>query len=137
MKKTNLFLIIILLLNLNVSCRAQENKLTDANKKLQSEDVEVYYFHLTNRCVTCKAIESESKKAVEELYHGEIAFKVFNFQDKENSEIIKDLDIKGQMLFIRKGDTKIDLTREGFLYARTDPEKLKQVIKENIDPLLY
>jgi len=35
-----------------------------------------------------------------------------------------------------KGDQKINLTNEGFLYAVTNPTKLKSIIKEKVDGLL-
>ena len=46
------------------------------------------------------------------------------------------LGVSGQSLFIIEGDTKINITNEGFLNARSNPDKLKQIIKEKIDPLL-
>jgi hypothetical protein len=39
------------------------------------------------------------------------------------------------MLLVVKGDTKIELTAQGFMYARTDPEKFRQIMKEKIQPL--
>ena len=136
MKATNLILVFLSFLFLNSSCNAQGKSDENNNSKYQAENVEVYYFHLTIRCVTCKTIESEAKKIVEELYNGKVAFKTYNYQDENNAELIKKLDVKGQELFIISKKGKIDLTREGFMYARTSPEKFKEIMKENIDPLL-
>jgi len=48
----------------------------------------------------------------------------------------EELGVSGQTLLIVSGDIKINITNEAFMYARSKPEKLKQVIKEKIDPLL-
>ena len=47
-----------------------------------------------------------------------------------------ELGVSGQTLLIVSGDTRINITNEGFLNARSDPGKLKQIMKEKIDPLL-
>jgi len=52
---------------------------------------------------------------------------------KEKAEKI---GVAGQTLVIVKGETKINLTNEGFMYARSNPGKLETLIKEKIDPLL-
>ena len=136
MKSTSLLLVIFSAIILNSGCNAQEKSEEKNNLAYQPESVEVYYFHLTSRCLTCNAIESEARKSVEELYNGEVVFKAFNYQDELNADIIEKMDVKGQELFIISKKGKIDLTSQGFLYARTNPEKLKEIIKESIDPLL-
>jgi hypothetical protein len=98
--------------------------------------VEAYYFHLTARCVTCKAVEAEAKKNLEILYPGKIRFQSINLEDAANKKIAERLQISGQTLLIVNGDTKINLTNEGFMYARNNPEKFKSIIKEKVDGLL-
>jgi len=39
-------------------------------------------------------------------------------------------------LLVVKGNQKINLTNEGFLYAVTNPAKFKSLIKEKVDPLM-
>ena len=39
---------------------AQTSK--SATQSLSSTKVEAYYFHMSRRCVTCKAVEAEAKK---------------------------------------------------------------------------
>jgi len=34
-----------------------------------------------------------------------------------------------------KGNKKVNLTNEGFMYARTNPKKFKSIIKEKVDKL--
>ncbi len=44
------------------SCNAQEPKKQSGNT-ISNAQVDVYYFHFTRRCMTCNAVESESKKS--------------------------------------------------------------------------
>ena len=105
------------------------------------EKVEVFYFHLTRRCVTCQAVESVASDAVRELYapelnEGKLVFRSLNIEDKDAEADAARVKATGQCLLIVSGNTRIDLTSEGFMYARSKPEKLKEEIKKAIDPLL-
>jgi hypothetical protein len=98
-------------------------------------EVKAYYFHNTRRCVTCKAVEDVAYNALKELSAGKILLKSVNLDDKTNKDLINNIGAKGQALLIVKGDKKIDLTTDGFLYARTDPDKFVQKIRETLDSL--
>jgi hypothetical protein len=109
--------------------------ITAANK------VEVFYFHFTRRCVTCQAVEDESRKAVESLYpdqvkKGTVTFKAINLDDESSKAVAERCKVSGQSLLVISGEARIDLTSEGFMYARSNPEKLKEELKKAIDPLL-
>ncbi len=136
MKRINLILIVIGVIYsaiiYNASSQNQENFI----KSIKNSGIEVYYFHYTHRCATCIAVENESKKAIEILYPDKATFQAFNLEEDEGKNMAAKLDIDGQTLIIVTGNNKIDITNEGFLYARSNPEKLKQIIKEKIDPLL-
>ena len=119
------------------SCHAQAGEKANQNSVLQTENVEVYYFHFTRRCETCMAVENESRKSVEELYYkameeGRITFKALNLEEEEGKQIASKLNISVQTLLIVRFGEKIDLTNQGFMYARTDPEKLKKAIQDAI-----
>jgi hypothetical protein len=98
--------------------------------------VEVFYFHNVRRCATCMAVEAESKDIVEELYKDKVAFSTYNLEEKDGKEMAGELGVSGQTLLIVSGKTRINITNEGFINARSNPEKLKQIMKEKIDPLL-
>lgn len=116
------------------SCNAQTNK--KDIKTNTSTKVEAYYFHFSARCVTCKTVEAEAKKSIESLYGGKVTFQAVNLDDASSKALAEKLQIGGQTLLIVKGDKKINITNEGFMYARNNPEKFKSIIKEKIDPLL-
>lgn len=106
-----------------------------------SDKIEAYYFHFSTRCVTCKAVEAEAKKDLETLYpdmtkQGNLSFQAINLDDASSKAIAEKLKISGQTLLLVKGTQKINITNEGFLYANTNPEKFKSIIKEKVDGLL-
>jgi len=107
-----------------------------ATQSSASAKVEAYYFHMSTRCVTCKAVEAEAKKNLESLYGGKVIFQAINIEDDANKAIIEKLKISGQTLLLVKGDNKINLTNEGFMYAVNNPVKFKSITKEKVDGLL-
>ena len=114
-------------------CNAQTAKKETA---VSGNQVEAYYFHNTLRCTTCKTVESEAKADLVSLYGDQVTFKALNLEDEATKPIAEKLKVSGQTLLIVKGDQKINLTNEGFLYAVTNPAKLKSIIKAKVDPLL-
>ncbi len=116
------------------SCNAQTAKNETITNP--SDKVEAYYFHFSSRCVTCKTVEAEAKADIESLYGGKVSFQAINLDDASSKTLAEKLKVSGQTLLIVKGDTKIDITNEGFMYARSNPEKFKAVIKEKVDPLV-
>ena len=104
-------------------------------------DVEVYYFHMTVRCVTCKTVEAEARNNVEMRYAdqvkaGKISFTALNLEEATGKSMGEKLGINSQTLIIVKGDQKINITNEGFLYAVSQPQKFTEVMKSKIDPLI-
>lgn len=107
--------------------------------QVQSEDaglVKMYYFHFNTRCETCRAVESEAQQDVQLLFGDDVTFTAVNLDKKEGEETGKKLGVNSQMLLVVKGDTRINLTNEGFMYALTDPDKFRDIIEEKIKPLL-
>ena len=122
------------------SCKAQTEKKQTVSAN-SGNDVEVYYFHRTARCVTCKTVEAEARKNIEMLYAdqvktGKISFTSLNLEEATGKAMGDKLGVNSQTLLIVKGDQKINITNEGFLYAVSKPDKFKEVIKEKVDPLI-
>ena len=112
---------------------AQTTANTQKDKKAK---VNVYYFHFNTRCETCRAVENESKTNISMMFGKDVSFAAYNLDKPEGEAKGKELGVNSQSLLVVKGNKKIDLTNEGFLYALTDPEKFKKVIEEKIKPLL-
>jgi hypothetical protein len=136
MKRMNLLFIGLILISQTLVCSAQ-SKNNDAQASIKTNsNVEVYYFHMTRRCLTCQAVEDVTKEALKEFYGDKVPFAGYNLDEDTGKEKGESLDISGQSLVIVSGDSKINITNEGFMYARSNPDKLKQLIKEKVDPLL-
>ncbi|HHB51746.1 MAG TPA: hypothetical protein ENK75_01685 [Saprospiraceae bacterium] len=95
--------------------------------KLASNRIEVIDFYGTHRCVTCKAIEKNTKYTVDTFFpkeqeEGKIIFKTVNVDKAENAKIAEEFQATGTALFLYvvKGDkkTKIDLTNNAFENGR-------------------
>ena len=122
------------------SCNAQPEKKQTVSAT-SGNDVEVYYFHRTVRCVTCKTVEAEARKNIEMLYGdqvktGKISFTALNLEEATGKAVGDKLGVNSQTLLIVKGDQKINITNEGFLYAVSKPDKFREIIKEKVDPLM-
>lgn len=120
------------------SANAEKN---DEVSSVNSDRIEAYYFHFTARCVTCLTIEAKAKEYLETLYpnlinSGLLTFQSLNLEEDATKPIAKRLGVTGQCLLIVKGEQKIDLTNEGFLYAVVKPEKFREIINEKVDGLL-
>ena len=63
MKTLNLLLVVVFVMGSLFSCNAQKSENTGSNT-LANDNVEIYYFHFTKRCVTCNAVEAETKLAL-------------------------------------------------------------------------
>jgi len=123
-----------------ISCNAQPEKKSPSPVSVNG-DIEVYYFHMTTRCVTCKTVEAEARKNVEMLYTdqvkaGKISFIALNLEEATGKSMGEKLGVNSQTLLIVKGDEKINITNEGFLYAVSQPRKFTEVMKSKIDPLI-
>jgi hypothetical protein len=107
----------------------------------KEEPIKVYYFHFTVRCVTCKTVEEQTKNNVQILYPGEvkqgtISFQSVNLDEPAGKALGEKLKVSGQTVLLVKGNQKTNLTNEGFLYAVTNPDKFKSIMKTKIDHLL-
>ena len=124
------------------SCNNEKSATTEKNEKevvkqspVKAEQVAVYYFHSNRRCATCKAIERVSRSAVMNFFDGNIPFVSYNIEEDEGAAKAKEVEIKGSALVIMRGGEKIDITDAAFMNARSNPQKLKDLIKEKIEPL--
>ncbi|MDA3954431.1 MAG: nitrophenyl compound nitroreductase subunit ArsF family protein [Bacteroidales bacterium] len=141
MKILKSFIFVLFILPLFLSCNAQSAENKDQHAAIKPEEINVYYFHFTRRCATCNAVEDKTKEILNELYPAQIenkniVFMSINLEDENSKEIAKILGVSGQALIFSKGDQKVDLTTVGFMNARSNPDKLKEKIKETVDGLL-
>lgn len=140
MKHLILWSFALILMLGGMSCNAQTAK-KEETKAVAKGKVEVVYFHFTRRCMTCNAVETETKKVLETLYAtqikaGKIAFKSINLDEPTSKTAAEKCGAEGQSLLVMSGGKRIDLTSQGFMHAVNNPERLKAELKKTIDPLL-
>ena len=126
-----------------ISCSGKaQNKAVE--NQVNKNTIEVFDFHTTNRCVTCKAIEANTKYTLEtyfaeELKSGKITFKIINIDEKVNEKLAEKFQASGTSLFLNvisaKKEKQIDLTNFAFTYGKKQDEfseKLKVTIEKEL-----
>lgn len=113
---------------------------------MQAQRVEVRYFHGKQRCITCRSIEKCAKEVLEESFASQqkskkISMKVIDFSTEQGKPIAANHKVSFSSLFIVKIDkngkeSRIDLTRQGFQYAKRNPGEFKKILKEEITKAL-
>lgn len=138
MKKSNILSVIILSLFLFSFTGNAQNK--TAVKQAKENSIEVIDFHSTNRCMTCKAIEANTKYTLDtyfadEVKTGKITFKIVNVDKKENEQMAENFEASGTALFlnvIKDGkENHIDLTNFAFMNGN-DKEAFSSELKQTI-----
>ena len=139
----------VTVLLISIFCFSCTGKAQNSVSKQQVEvnTIEVFDFHTTNRCITCKAIESNTLYTLEtyfseELENGKITFKVVNIDDKENYELAKKFKASGTSLYLNiinpEKEKQIDLTAFAFTYGKKQDvfsERLKNKIEKQLEKL--
>jgi hypothetical protein len=129
MKKFRVLIIMALsLMFFPFSGNAQDN---DTLENTSVNRIEVIDFHSTNRCITCNAIEANTKYTLEtyfsdELESGKITFLTINVDKDINQEMAECFGASGTSLFINvisnKKETHINLTNFAFMNGRKQKE---------------
>ena len=118
---------------------------TANNEAMQTDRVEVLYFHGAQRCITCRTIEANTKALLDSLYSKEIAsgkivYKIIDISKKENEPIADKYEVTWSSLFVngwKNGKENINnMTEFSFANAKGYPDKFKDGIKNKIDELL-
>ena len=131
--KTKFIILITLLACIGISSSFAQTK---------KEYVEVLYFHRTQRCNTCQAIEKTTKELLEKNYKrdvksGALVFTSVDFQQNNTNPLVEKYEIEGPTLLIiyhKKGkETVSNYTDEGFQYALSNPAKLKEILTDKIN----
>lgn len=144
---------LLLLTVILTGCSGQANSQNPAEKEKpavseQSEikevskvdKIEVFYFHSTSRCISCKTLEQYTRLTMEEYYQpqmrdGIIVFNSFNVDEAENKEIARKFQATGSSLFInvvKDGNDNISQDTQVWRLLR-DQSVFKQYLKNKID----
>ncbi|ALJ06627.1 hypothetical protein APS56_16445 [Pseudalgibacter alginicilyticus] len=122
------------------ACNGQKKSNNQSLNETTSK-IEVFDFHSTHRCMTCNAIEANTKFTLEtyfsdELKSDKITFQTINVDKKENEKIAEKFEAAGTALIlniIKNGnETKIDLTEFAFMNGNNQGVFSKE-LKAKID----
>ena len=136
MKIISYLLYLLIIPTFLFSCQNKAESEVKSTQFSNSDKIEVIYFHFERRCATCNAVENVSRKTVTNYFVKKANFTSYNIDEESGKKVGEELGINSQALIIIFGKTKIDITSEGFLYAKQNPEKLESIIKEKINGLL-
>ncbi len=122
------------------SCNAQE-KSKNLTSDQASSKIEVIDFHTTHRCMTCNAIEANTRYTLntyfsKEVEEGKITFQLINIDEKKNEQIAEKFEAAGTSLFlnviVNGEETQVDLTEFAFM-SGNDKEEFSQELKAKLD----
>lgn len=134
------FLTVLAFTLMMASCNAQEKSNSSTNDHTASK-IEVLDFHSTHRCMTCNAIEANTKYTLQtyfskEVEDGRITFQLINIDEAKNDQIAEKFEASGTSLFlnviVNGKETKIDLTEFAFMYGN-EKEEFSQGLKNKLE----
>ncbi|WP_179339941.1 nitrophenyl compound nitroreductase subunit ArsF family protein [Winogradskyella ludwigii] len=137
-------ILVILTVSLMLTACNGKNKSEAQNLDQSVSKIEVMDFHSTHRCMTCNAIEANTKFTLDTYFSDEmkadkITFQVINVDEKENEQIAEKFEASGTALIlnvIKNGkETKIDLTEFAFMNGN-DQDVFSKELKSKIDTQL-
>ena len=140
MKSLAFYLMVSLLTFTTFACNSETKPTKKGETSIFTEKIEVYYFHFTRRCITCNAVESVTKETIREYFSkdvksGKITFKSINLDDATGQTFAKKMEVSGQTLLFVSNKESINLTTDAFMYAKNQPDKLKEKVKATIEKL--
>lgn len=140
MKKL-IWVVTLFAMSLSLATCGQRQTRTEQNSPAKGV-VKVLYFHGSQRCATCRALEAKTIELLETEYaqaqnEGKIVFKSIDFSEPEGEAVADRYEVAWSSLILDKEGTTADLTDMGFRYARTEPETFKANLKQELDKMLH
>lgn len=133
------FLILTVAVICLISCK-EGNKKGKAISESLTNKVEVIDFHSTHRCMTCNAIEANTKYTLntffaDEMANEKITLKIVNVDLDENSTVAEKFEATGTSLFLNVivdgKETIMDLTEFAFMNGN-DKETFSKELKDKL-----
>lgn len=131
-------IIVLLGIALAVCACAKSQKEMAQNAVSPDKVIKVLYFHGTQRCATCRAVESLTREVVlqsfaSQVKQGKIVFQVVDFSTKEGEKIADKYEISWSSLLIVQNGKVEDLTDMAFENAKSNPDVFKTKLKQAIN----
>lgn len=119
----------------NANHKSAEVK-TENTVKVQ-QPVEILYFHGKQRCITCIAIENETKALVEGelsslVKKGKVTFRIIDITTPDGKKLAKKYKVTFSSLFVVTPNGAEDLTRFAFANARSNAKEFCSQLKNKV-----
>ncbi len=137
MKKTVNILLVLLFAFNAIACdnNQSNNNLISENNSVITKKVEIYYFHGTHRCATCRAVGKVAIELVTDKYENNpnVEFIEINIDEPDNEELVEKFQVSGSGLYVYNGKDIENITAYAFQHARANPDKLRNKLIELIN----
>jgi small redox-active disulfide protein 2 len=122
-----------------VKSRSGDSTAAAAAVPAKSDALTVYYFHGTQRCMTCNRIEELAKAAIEgrygkELADGKVVFRSVNVEEPANEHFIKDFQLASRTVVMAR-DGKYE-TFDAVWTLVGEPEKFAAYLQDGAAKML-
>ena len=138
MKRTALILMMLLSL---AGCRQGGKTASQAMSEESSAKVQVLLFHAAQRCATCRAIEAATKEVLDADFAQQVKDGIVVLRDidgslRENEALLDKYEVISTSIFVDDEGLVTNLTNDAFAYARTDPDRFKEILRSTITKAL-
>ena len=129
----------------NKTSHGADNYVQSEGTVNEADIAEVYYFHGTRRCATCKAVARVAKGYTrinyeEEIKKGLVKVMEIDFDKSGNEALVEEFQVTRSGLFVRtvinNHETIYNLTEMAFMNAELHPDKIREAIKMEIEKVL-
>lgn len=138
MKRTALILMMLLSLS---GCRQGGKTASQATSEKSSAKVQVLLFHAAQRCATCRAIEAATKEVLDADFAQQVKDGIVVLRDidgslRENEGLVDKYEVISTSIFVDDEGQVTNLTNDAFSYARTEPDRFKEILRSTITKAL-
>lgn len=138
MKRTALILMMLLSL---AGCRQGGKTASQAMSEESSAKVQVLLFHAAQRCATCRAIEAATKEVLDadfaqQVKDGTVELRDIDGSLRENEGLVDKYEVISTSIFVDDEGQVTNLTNDAFSYARTEPDRFKEILRSTINKAL-
>lgn len=138
MKRTALILMMLLSL---AGCRQGGKTASQAMSEESSAKVQVLLFHAAQRCATCRAIEAATKEVLDADFAQQVKDGIVVLRDidgslRENEGLVDKYEVISTSIFVDDEGQVTNLTNDAFSYARTEPDRFKEILRSTITKAL-
>lgn len=139
----NITLALLLVVSVT-ACRQQPAQKTENNGRpiteaIDTNIVNVYYFHGKQRCKTCIAVGEIAKETVGKAYAGNsnVYFTEINTSEPGSEALVEKYEVTWNALIIARGGNSVEITRQAFATAAENPQALENLIRDEVNKRLH